>query len=149
AKPVRALTPEEREERAQRLRHSAVNAPALAASTGPDVHAAESVFIAKTASLAGRITLRDQSSVFFGCTFDAGEFEIAVGENTNIQDNTRIICSSGGVEIGRDVTAGHNVLIHDCRIGERSLIGIGATVAGGTVIEEEVLLAAGAVTLAG
>jgi gamma-carbonic anhydrase len=149
AKPVRALMPEEREERAQRLRKAAISAPALAGSTGPYVSAAHSAFVAKTASLAGRIALRDRSSVFFGCAFDAGHHEIVVGENSNIQDNTRIFCSSAGVEISRDVTVGHNVLIHDCRIGERSLIGIGATVASGTIIEEEVLLAAGAVTLAG
>jgi len=149
AKPVRALMPEERDERAQRLRQAALKAPALAASTGPYVSAAPSAFIAKTASLAGRIALRDQSSIFFGCVFDAGQYEIAIGENTNIQDNTRILCSKGGAVIGRDVTAGHNVLIQDCSIGERSLIGIGATVASGTIIEEEVLLAAGAVTLAG
>jgi gamma-carbonic anhydrase len=149
AKPVRALAPQEREERSRRLREKAAGAPALAAGTGPYVSAAGSVFSAKTASLAGRIVLADGASVFFGCAFDAGPYEIAVGENTNIQDNTRIICSSGGVEIGRDVTVGHNVLIQDCCIGERSLIGIGATVASGTIVEAEVLLAAGAVTLAG
>ncbi len=149
AKPVRALMPGEREERAQRLRQAATGAPAFAASTGPQVSAAHSAFIAKTASLAGSIALGDRSSVFFGCTFDARQYEISVGANTNIQDNTRILCASGSTVIGRDVTVGHNVLIHDCRIGGRSLIGIGATVASGTVIEEEVLLAAGAVTLPG
>ena len=34
-------------------------------------------------------------------------------------------------------------------IGERALIGIGAVVAAGTIIEDEVMLAAGAVTLPG
>jgi gamma-carbonic anhydrase len=149
ARQVRALMPEEREERAQRLREAAAAAPALAASAGSHAGAADSAFIARTASLAGRIALGDRSSVFFGCAFDAGRHEIDVGENTNIQDNTRIVCSSGAASIGRNVTVGHNVLIHDCRIGERSLIGIGATVTSGTIIEEEVLLAAGAVTLAG
>jgi gamma-carbonic anhydrase len=149
AKPVRALPPQEREERAWRLREAAARAPALTAGTGPQVSAAGSVFIAKTASLAGRIALANGASVFFGCAFDAGPHGIAVGQNTNIQDNTRIVCSSEGVEIGPDVTVGHNVLIQDCRIGQRSLIGIGATIASGTVIEAEVLLAAGAVTLPG
>jgi carbonic anhydrase/acetyltransferase-like protein (isoleucine patch superfamily) len=149
AKPVRALTPGERKERAKRLRRAGAGAPALPATTGPQVSAGRFAFIAKTAYLAGRIMLGDASSVFFGCTLDAGQHEIAVGENTNIQDNSRILCSSGGAVIGRDVTVGHNVLIHDCSIGARSLIGIGATVASGTIVEEQVLLAAGAVTLPG
>jgi carbonic anhydrase/acetyltransferase-like protein (isoleucine patch superfamily) len=149
AKPVRALMPEEREARAQRLRQAAAGSPAFASSIGSHVNATRSAFIAKTVSLAGRIALGDRSSVFFGCAFDAGSHEIAIGENSNIQDNTRILCSSGGAKIGRNVTVGHNVLIHDCCIGERSLIGIGATVVSGTIIEKEVLLAAGAVTTPG
>jgi carbonic anhydrase/acetyltransferase-like protein (isoleucine patch superfamily) len=48
--------------------------------------------------------------------------------------------------LGRDTTVGHNVRLADCRIGARSLIGIGCVVAPGTVIADDVLLAAGATT---
>jgi gamma-carbonic anhydrase len=149
AKPIRVLTPEEREERASRLREAAKSAKGFADSIHANIKAAESAFIAKTARLAGRIELQHQSSVFFGCDFDAGQNEIIIGENTNVQDNARIRCETGEVIIGRNVTLGHNVRLANCRIGERVLLGIGSTVAAGTIIEDGVMLAAGAVTLAG
>ncbi len=147
AKPVRVLTREEREARAQALRQAPASAfPAPKAAT---ILAPETAFIAKTARLSGQIELGDRASVFFGCDFDAGAFRIVIGERTNIQDNTRIACEAGDTVIGPDTTLGHNVRLASCRIGERALIGIGTVVAAGTIIEDEVMLAAGAVTLPG
>ena len=51
--------------------------------------------------------------------------------------------------MGVDSTIGHNVTLGDCTIGPRSLIGMGAIVAPGTVVEDDVLLAAGAHTTEG
>ena len=149
AKPVRNLTPAEREERAGAMRQDAASAQAFTGGAAAILKAPEDVFIAKTASVSGRIELHNRSSVFFGCDFEAGEHEIIIGESTNIQDNTRIRCASAGTLIGRDVTVGHNVRLADCRVGARVLLGIGSTVAPGTIIEDDVMLAAGAVTLAG
>ncbi len=139
--------PEEREARAQRLRQAP--ASALPVRQPPAVVAPATAFIARTARLSGRVELQDRSSVFFGCDFDAGEFRIVIGERTNIQDNTRIHCEAGETVIGRDTTLGHNVRLASCRIGERALIGIGAVLAPGTIVEDEVMLAAGAATLPG
>ena len=148
AKAVRAVTPQEREERGLRLRQ----APATLAFLGrqaAEVTAPATAFIARTARLSGRIELADRASVFFGCDFDAGEFRIRIGERTNIQDNTCIRCEAGETVIGRDTTLGHNVRLSSCSIGERALIGIGAVVAAGVAVEDDVMLAAGAVTLPG
>ena len=54
-----------------------------------------------------------------------------------------------GVSIGSDSVVGHNVMLHDCVIGDRSLIGIGSTVAAGTVVGDRVLLAAASRTSPG
>ena len=148
AKPVRALTREEREARAQGLRQAAWRS-AWAAPKAATILAPGTAFIAKTARLSGRIELQDGASIFFGCEFDAGAFRIVIGERTNIQDNTRIRCEAGDTVIGRDTTLGHNVRLSSCRIGERALIGIGAVVPACTTVEDEVMLAAGAVTLPG
>ena len=37
--------------------------------------------------------------------------------------------------VGDDVTVGHGVILHGCRIGDRCLIGIGAIVLDGVEIE--------------
>jgi carbonic anhydrase/acetyltransferase-like protein (isoleucine patch superfamily) len=105
-----------------------------------------SVFIAATATVKGRIVAAQGSSIFFSNDLDAGSATITIGKKTNIQDNTTIRCSLDGFRIGRESTIGHNVLLHDCTIGDYTLIGIGSTVARGTVIGNHVLLAAGART---
>ena len=65
-----------------------------------------------------------------------------------MQDNTLIRCATAqGVTIGRDSSIGHNVLLHDCRIGAEALVGIGSALARGTVLEDRALLAAGGRTV--
>ncbi len=142
------MTPQEREERGLRLRQAPATL-AFLGRQGAEVTAPATTFIARTARLSGRIELADRASVFFGCDFDAGEFRIRIGERTNIQDNTYIRCEAGDTVIGRDTTLGHNVRLSSCSIGERALIGIGAIVAAGVAVEDDVMLAAGAVTQPG
>ncbi|MFO1319295.1 MAG: gamma carbonic anhydrase family protein [Burkholderiales bacterium] len=105
--------------------------------------------MAPTARLQGRVVLADQASVWLSCLLDAAGHEISVGARTNVQDNTVIRADAGPVKIGTDVTVGHNVTIRSCTIGDRALIGIGSVLAAGTVVEDDVLLAAGSVTLPG
>jgi len=106
-------------------------------------------FVARTALLSGNIELKSSASVFFSCILDAAQGAIVVGANSNIQDNTRIRCDRNGVVIGQDTALGHNVEIRDCVIGARCLIGIGSSLAAGTVVEDDVMLAAGSITLEG
>lgn len=149
AKPVRELPDDERKRRDADLRDGlavSLLAPAAAALRETDSSHRRN-FIARTASLRGRIDLKARSSVFFSCSLEARPGTIVVGDNSNIQDNTRIRAVSGDVVIGRDTTIGHNVDIQDCRIGERCLIGIGSSLVHGTVVEHDVLLAAGSTTV--
>ncbi len=126
---------------------TSIDTPAARAA-GSDVHA--SVFIASTANVKGRIAAEESASVWYSNTLDAGAAAISIGARTNIQDNTIIRCATAqGVSIGRNSAVGHNVMIHDCVIGDRTLIGIGSTVAAGTVVGDRVLLAAAARTTPG
>lgn len=151
AKPVRPLGAEELAERAARVRRrgdaEAQISPRERPAAGSDLH--PSAFIAASATVRGRIVAGPSASVFFSNELDAGDATIVIGDRTNIQDNTTIRCTGEGFRIGRDATIGHNVLLHDAVIGHRSLIGIGSTVAKGTVIGDDVLLAAGACTAEG
>lgn len=44
--------------------------------------------------------------------------------------------------VGDDVTIGHNAILHGCTIGDRVLIGMGATVLDGVVVESDVIIGA-------
>ncbi|WP_291179884.1 DapH/DapD/GlmU-related protein [Hyphomicrobium sp.] len=148
AKPIRKLTEGEREIRSLQLREAAARAivKEQADAAPPSSH---ENFVASTANLRGRVEMAERSSVFFSCVLDAKDGEISIGHATNIQDNTLIECTGGKVVIGTDTTIGHNVTIRDSVIGNRSLVGIGASLSPGTVVEDDVLVAAGATTTPG
>jgi carbonic anhydrase/acetyltransferase-like protein (isoleucine patch superfamily) len=118
-------------------------------SDGPIIAARGNLFLAPTARTSGKLSFGDGVGIWFGCSIEAGVHSICVGAGTNIQDNTVVRCVDRPVAIGHEVTIGHNVTMIDCEVANRSLIGMGAVVAPGTVVEEDVLLAAGAHTTVG
>ncbi len=146
AKPVRELKPGELAARAASLRAKGrvdgggAELPPVPQGFG------EAVFIARTAQGAGRLDFAPGSSLFFSCIVDAGDGSIAVGADTNIQDNTVIRAGAGSVVIGRDVTVGHNVTMGAVTVGDGSLIGMGARLADGVRVEGDAMVAAGATT---
>jgi len=115
----------------------------------PRVH--ETAFVADTADVIGDVEIGEQSSVWFQTVVRGDVNHIRIGSRTNIQDGTVIHVDSGGypVEIADHVTLGHAVRLHGARIGPHCLVGIGAIVLNGVVMEEESIVAAGAVVSPG
>ena len=151
ARPIRDLQPGELSKRASAIRDRAgTTAAGDAEPPSPLQNVHESVFIAATARLAGAISAGPNASIWFGCELDSNGGEIFIGDRANIQDNTMIRCRPGErFALGAGSLIGHNVTLGACTIGERSLIGISSVVASGTVVESDVLLAAGAQTREG
>lgn len=150
AKPTGPADAKDRDARAAAIRAD------LSADWRPKCHAAPIVerhptaYLAATARISGALEMAEATSLWFGCAVEAAGGPVVIGARTNVQDNTRIITRTPqGVRIGPATTIGHNVLIEDCEIAERCLIGIGAHVAEGTIVEPDVLLAGGAVTMPG
>lgn len=144
AKPVRRLEKGELEHLHAASRAAGDISPdsALSAAETP----AGAIFVAASARLSGSIETKGDNGIWFGCDLEAGSHVITVGKNTNIQDNSVLRCEGADIVIGADSTIGHNVTMTDCTVGDRSLVGIGAVVAPGTKIGNDVLLAAGART---
>jgi carbonic anhydrase/acetyltransferase-like protein (isoleucine patch superfamily) len=51
--------------------------------------------------------------------------------------------------IGADVTVGHHAILHGCTIGDRMLVGMGATILNGALIGNDCLIGAGALITEG
>lgn len=100
-------------------------------------------FVAPSARVKGDVRVQEGVSIWYGCRIDAGAQRIEIGAGTNVQDNSAVISRDSVVTIGPDVTIGHNVTIIDCRIESGSLIGIGSKIAAGSIVENDVLVAAG------
>ncbi len=133
-----------------RLRHAPVSAEA--AARGPrrvdlEQRARWNGFVALTAEVEGRLELAHDASVWFGAHVDGGRHGVVLGEGSNLQDNCRAYAMSSAVQVGAGVTVGQNACLQDCRIGDGSMIGAAAFIAAGTVVDADVLLAAGSATL--
>ena len=103
------------------------------------------VFVAEGAQVMGDVEIGEDSSVWYNTVIRGDVNTIRIGSRTNIQDLTMIHVEKGThpTRLGDDVTVGHHVVIHGCTIGNRVLVGIGAIVLNGVVIEDEVFIAAG------
>ena len=107
-------------------------------------------FIAQTAALIGNVSLGEDASIWFGVVIRGDNENIAVGARSNIQDNCVLHTDPGyPIAIGEGCTIGHNAIIHGCKIGDNSLIGMGATILNGAVIGKNCLIGAGALVTSG
>lgn len=95
----------------------------------------EGHFVAGNATVIGSVRLRAESSVWFNCVLRGDNDWIDIGERSNIQDNS-VLHTDPGFElvVGNGVTVGHRVMLHGCRVGDNSLIGIGSTILNGATI---------------
>ena len=112
---------------------------------------AADAFIADNATLIGDVVIGAKASVWFGCVLRGDTNFIRIGARTNLQDGTVVhVARDGwGTTVGDDVLIGHRAMIHACRIGDRALIGMMATVLDEAVVEDGAMVAAGAVITPG
>lgn len=114
----------------------------------PDIH--ESAWVADSAQVVGRVTLAEGVSVWFGVVIRGDMDAINVGSGSNIQDNSVLHADHGvPLNIGENVSIGHQVMLHGCTIGDGSLIGIQAVVLNGAKIGKNCLVGAGALVTEG
>jgi len=109
------------------------------------------VFLAETAAIIGDVEIGDDSSIWYGTVVRGDVFHIRIGARTNIQDNCTIHVTNGRwpTVIAADVSIGHGVIAHGCRIGPHCLIGMGARILDDAEIGEECLIGAGALITEG
>ncbi|UCH29126.1 MAG: gamma carbonic anhydrase family protein [Myxococcales bacterium] len=86
-------------------------------------------YVAPSADVIGSVVLKDKCSVWFNAVIRGDSDAIVVGEECNIQDGAVLHTDPGiRVVLGRGVTVGHHAMVHGCRVGDFSLIGINAVV---------------------
>ena len=106
-------------------------------------------FIADNAAIIGDVTMGDDCSVWFGTVLRGDVNTITIGDRVNIQDGSVLhtLYQKSTIEIGNDVSIGHNVVIHGAKIHDYALIGMGAIVMDDAEVGEGALVAAGSVVL--
>ena len=112
---------------------------------------ANSAYVDKSAVLIGDITIDEDASIWPLVAARGDVNKIVIGARTNVQDvcvlhvTRKSPANPNGIPliIGEAVTVGHKALLHACTIGDRVLIGMGAIVLDGAIIEDDVMIGAG------
>ena len=100
-------------------------------------------YVAENATVLGKVKLCKDASVWFGAVLRGDTELITIGERSNVQDCAVLHTDYGfPLDIGKDVTIGHHVMLHGCTIGDGSLIGINAVVLNGAKIGKGCLIGA-------
>ena len=117
----------------------------------PIIH--KTAYIDETALLSGDLDIGEDSSVWPMSVLRGDVNSIKIGKRTNVQDASVLHVTHASTEyttkegypliIGDDVTVGHKVLLHACKIGNRVLVGMGSIVMDGVVVEDETIIGAG------
>jgi carbonic anhydrase/acetyltransferase-like protein (isoleucine patch superfamily) len=110
------------------------------------------VYLDPMASVSGDVELGDDVSVWPMVVIRGDVNRIVIGARTNIQDGSILHVTHEShlqpkgmpLLIGADVTIGHGAILHACTVGDRSLVGMGASVLDGAVLEPDSMIAAGA-----
>lgn len=106
-------------------------------------------YLADNATIIGDVEIGNQSSIWFNAVLRGDVNSIKIGNRVNIQDGTVIhtLYQKSTVEIGDDVSVGHNVTIHGANIRSGALIGMGSTILDYAEVGEGAIVAAGALVL--
>lgn len=108
------------------------------------------VYIAKTATVIGDVTLGTRSSVWYGAVLRGDINRIVVGHHSNIQDNAVLhLADDFPCLVGNWVTVGHSAIVHACKVDDEVLVGMGAVILDGAVIGKQSLIGAGALVTQG
>lgn len=112
---------------------------------------ASGAWVHPRATVIGEVALGMDASVWPGAVIRGDVNSIAIGDATNIQDNSVLHVShksvanpaGGALVIGARVTVGHAVILHACTIEDECLIGMGSIILDRALVQKNVLLGAG------
>lgn len=111
---------------------------------------APGAYIEETAVVIGDVVIGSASSVWFNAVIRGDVHSIRIGHRTNIQDLSllHVTHDTYALTLGDDITIGHHVVLHGCTIRNRVLVGMGAIIMDGVIIEEDCIIGAGALITA-
>lgn len=104
------------------------------------------VYIAETAVIIGDVKLSDGVSVFDHAVLRGDINSISIGENSNVQDNVTIhVERDHPAIIGKNVSIGHNAVVHGATVDDNVIVGMGSILLNGSSVGSGSVVAAGAV----
>jgi carbonic anhydrase/acetyltransferase-like protein (isoleucine patch superfamily) len=117
---------------------------------GPELPQDGNYYIADTAVVIGKVRLKSAVSIWFGAVLRGDNDWMEIGEGSNIQDNCTCHVDPGfPLTVGKNVTVGHDVILHGCTVEDEALIGMGSILMNGSRIGRRSVVGAGSVITEG
>lgn len=109
----------------------------------------QNCYLSDNSTIIGDVITGNDCSIWFNAVVRGDVNSIRIGNKVNIQDGSVLHClyQKSTIEIGDNVSIGHNVIIHGAKIHDNVLIGMGAIIMDDAIIGENSIIAAGAVVL--
>ena len=103
-------------------------------------------FLAETAVIIGDVEIGADCSIWYGAVLRGDVNPIRIGNRVNIQDGAVLhtLHKDSIVEVGDDVSIGHNAIIHGAKVGSKVLVGMGAILMDHAEISDNSIIGAGA-----
>lgn len=108
-------------------------------------------YLADNATIIGDVVIGNDCSIWFSTVLRGDVNSIRIGNRVNVQDGSVLhtLYQKSTIEIGDDVSVGHNVVIHGAKICNGALLGMNSVILDDAVIGEGAIIAAGSVVLSG
>ncbi|MGL5055691.1 MAG: gamma carbonic anhydrase family protein [Fusobacteriaceae bacterium] len=104
----------------------------------------ENNFLADSCTIIGDVETGSNVSIWYSAILRADASKIKIGDNSNIQDNSTVHGDiTSPVDIGKNVTVGHNCVVHGCTVGDNVVIGMGSIILNDSKIPSNCIVAAG------
>ena len=110
---------------------------------------AQSAWVDESAVVIGKCVLGEDVGIWPNATLRGDVNDIEIGARSNIQDGSVVhttheseVSKGSKCRVGKDVTVGHNAVLHGCIIEDECLIGMGAVVLDNAVVKKHVLIGA-------
>ncbi|MFJ8264351.1 gamma carbonic anhydrase family protein [Peribacillus asahii] len=105
---------------------------------------AESAYLAENAVVTGDVKIGEETTIWFNSVIRGDVAPTIIGKKVSIQDNSVLHQSPNNPLIIEDeVTIGHQVILHSCKIRKGALIGMGSIVLDKAEIGEGAFIGAG------
>ena len=111
----------------------------------------EKSYIDQSSVIVGDVEIADECSIWPLVAARGDVNIIRIGTRTNVQDGSVLHVTRKTESnpegfpliIGEDVTIGHKCMLHGCVLGNRILVGMGAIIMDGAVVEDDVFIGGG------
>lgn len=101
-------------------------------------------YVAQGAVIVGNVTIEEGSSIWYNSVVRGDVAPVKIGKNSNIQELSSIH-TNWDLEtiIGDNVTIGHGAILHGCKVGDNTLVGMGSIIMDGAEIGSNCIIGAG------